>query len=209
MLYWKARGYIGSYAGLQIVSILGLVSLYRVLILQRATLTSGFTLRAMGLHICRKHSMDPHSHSEIARGSLIGRGGCTWSIMPSWPQIYTTHLVNDPGLLRWCGISYAVILALEGNLQASSTGLETHEDTCVPPQSFGAPQVITRGQPLVHCFWGSSSSLWHPWTSSGLLEGPKTCIDYYLSSWQAYLFICELVWWACHQSYVICTLFYF
>lgn len=87
----------------------------------------------MGLHNNRLHSMDPRSHLEIARVSFIGRGGCTWSIMPSCPQIYTIHLVDDPGLARWCGITYIIILVLASDLQASSICLETHEDTCVPP----------------------------------------------------------------------------
>ena len=39
-----------------------------------------------------------------------------------------------------------------------------------------------RGHPIFHHFGGSYSSLWHLWTSSGLLEGPTTCIDYYLTS---------------------------
>ena len=141
-----------------------------------------------------------HRHSEIARGSLIRRGGCTWSIMPSWPNTYTIHLANGRGLLRWYGIPYIIPLPLDSNLQAFSICLETHEDIWVTPQSFGAPQVITRGQPLVHCFSGSYYSFWHPWTSLGLLEGPMTCIHYYFTSREAYFFIYELVWWVCNQK---------
>jgi len=83
LLYWKARGRIGFYAILQMVSILCLASLYGVLILHRATLGHvGRALKAMGLHCRRIQSMDPHNHSKIARGSLLGWGGCTWPIMP-------------------------------------------------------------------------------------------------------------------------------
>ena len=56
--------------------------------------------------------------------------------------------------------------------------------------------------PLSITFWGVYSSLWNFWTLSGLLEGPTTCIYYYLTSWEAYYFISELVWWACHQKLV-------
>ena len=59
-LYSKAMGHIESYVGLQMISILVLVSLYEVLILYRATLAHlGCVLRAMGLHSSGQHSMDP------------------------------------------------------------------------------------------------------------------------------------------------------
>ena len=144
--------------------------------------------------------MDPHSSSEIACGSLIGRGRCTWSIMPNEPQIYTTHLADYPGLARWCRTTYTTILALADDLQASSICLEIPEDTYVPPHVIWSNAGYYKRPPLVHCFWGSYSSLWHSWTSLGLLEGPTPCIDYYLTSWEAYFFIYELVWWACHQK---------
>jgi len=129
------------------VSIWGLVSLYGVLIPQTATMAHvGWALRAMGLHNNKIHSMDPHIHSEIARGSPIGWEGCTWSIMPSRPQIYTIHLADDPRLPRWCGITYTIILALEGDLQASSICLETHEDTCVPPHVIWSTTGYYKGR---------------------------------------------------------------
>ena len=109
--------------------------------------TCRVSIESMGLHNNRLHSMDPHSYLEIARGSLIGRGGCTWSIMPNRPQIYTIHLVDDPGLTRWCGITYTIILALAGNLQASSIFLVTHEATCVPPHVIWSTTGYYKGPP--------------------------------------------------------------
>ncbi len=65
----------------------------------------------------------------------------------------------------------------------------------------------TRGQPLDHYFWKSKSSFWNLWTSLGLLESPMTSIIDYSTSWKAHYSVHELVWWACHQKIVICTLF--
>jgi len=72
------------------VSILGLVSLYGVLTLQRVTLAHvGCVLRAMGLHSSRQHSMDPQRYSESACDSSIGRGRCTWfTFGQPAPQLY-------------------------------------------------------------------------------------------------------------------------
>ena len=73
LLFWKVRGCIGSYARLQMVSILGLVSLYGVLILHRDILAHvGCVSRAMGLHNGRNHSMDPYRGSEIVRDPPFG-----------------------------------------------------------------------------------------------------------------------------------------
>ena len=96
--------------------------------------------------------MDPHSHSKIAHGSLIGRGRCTWSIMPNWPQICTIYLADDPGLARRWDITYTIIVALADDLHASSICLETHEDTCVPPHVIWSTTGYYKGStpyPLV------------------------------------------------------------
>lgn len=99
--YWwivvlEARGRIGSYVGLQMVSPLGLLSLYGVLTLQRATLAHlGCVSRAMGLHSSIQHSMYPQRCSDIARDSPIGWWRCTWfTFAQATPQLY--H-----GLDRW------------------------------------------------------------------------------------------------------------
>ena len=72
------------------------------------------------------------------------------------------------------------------------------------PKPIGITTGLLIGEqgatPLSITFWGVYSSLWHLWTLSSHLEGPTTCTYYYLTSWEAYYFIYELVWWVCHQK---------
>ena len=154
----------------------------------------------MGLHCSIQHSMDPHSHSEIAHSSLIGWGRWPWFIMPNWSQSCTIHLADDPGFAQWCGITYTIIRALASDLLASSICLETHEYTYVTPHVIWSTIGYYKGPPRcplllrVHLFFMAHMDLIRP------LRGPMTCIDYYLTSWEPYFFIYELVWWACHQK---------
>lgn len=80
MLYWKARGHIGSYAGLQVVSILGLVFLYGVPTLQRATLA----------HVgCVEIHRPPHQKTTFHRSPEMFRGCSRFTY---WTR--KTHLVR-------------------------------------------------------------------------------------------------------------------
>ncbi len=124
------------------VSILGLVSLYEVLILQRATLAYvGCALKFMGLHSSRQHSMDPWGCSEMLEILLLDEEDALGSPFPTQPHRCTMHLEVGPKLVGWCGIPYTTIRALACNLQESSTHLETHEVIIVPPHPLGAPHV--------------------------------------------------------------------
>jgi len=112
LLYWKARGCIGSYVGLQMVSILGLVSLYGVLILYRDTVAHvRCALRAMGLHSNRQHSMDPRGWSKMLEILPLDEDDAPSSPLPSQPQRCTMHSTVDPGLAGRCGIPYTILRA--------------------------------------------------------------------------------------------------
>ena len=71
-----------------------------------------------------------------------------------------------------------------------STGiLDTYEDWgghWCGPTPIGSTTGLLGEQgasPLSNTFWGVYSSLWHLWTSLGLLEDPTTCILHHLTSW--------------------------
>ena len=63
------------------------------------------------------------------------------SPLPKQTHSCAMHLVDDPRLVCWCGITYTIIWALIDDLYTSLTYLEMHEVTCVPSHLLGAPEV--------------------------------------------------------------------
>lgn len=132
------------------VSTWGLVSLYRVLALQRATFALvGWELRAMGLRHSRDYFMDPQHRSMIAHVPPFEWGWCTWFTIPTVPHTCTIHLAcvlrsrwGCVSLQETKGRANVIILALTDGLQEFSIHLETHEDILVPPHPLRSTIVI-------------------------------------------------------------------
>ena len=162
----------------------------------------GWVLRAMGLHHNRALVTTPWtssvlhiscscpSHTEMMKHlDHIAQATTHWHLtLGRWSRacmMMWHHLHHHPSPCKWSTGIFDLFGDPWEHLCAHTCHLEHHK-------------LLQGANPLSTAFF--NYILWHIWTPLGLLQGPTTCTMHYSTSWEAYSFGCELVWWACHQK---------